>query len=78
MLSGLTGWHVMIVLSFWIVPFVLWLIALVQIAKSKAAAGPVVAWVLIVTLVPVVGAIVWFVVGRRTLRESGSAGGAAG
>lgn len=78
MLSGLTGWHVMVVLSFWIVPFVLWLIALVQIAKSKAAAGPVVAWVVLVTLIPVVGAIVWFAIGRRSLREGGSAGGAAG
>ncbi|WP_434316857.1 PLD nuclease N-terminal domain-containing protein [Leifsonia sp. P73] len=71
MLYGLTGWHVMVVLSFWIVPFVLWLIALVQIAKSKAAAGPVVAWVVLVTLIPLVGAIVWFAIGRRSLRESG-------
>ncbi|GAA4152432.1 PLDc N-terminal domain-containing protein [Leifsonia shinshuensis] len=74
MLYGLTGWHVMIVLSLWIVPFVLWLIALVQIAKSKAAAGAVVAWVVIVTLIPVVGAILWFVVGRRAVRDGFSAG----
>jgi hypothetical protein len=78
MLYGLTGWHVMIVLSFWIVPFVLWVVALVQIAKSKAAAGPVVAWVVIVTLIPIVGAILWFAIGRRSLREGGSAGGVTG
>ena len=76
MLSGLTGWHVMIVLSFWIVPFVLWVIALVQIARSKAAAGPVVAWVVVVTLIPLVGAILWFAIGRRSVREGGSAGDA--
>ena len=72
MLYGLTGWHVMVVLSFWIVPFVLWVIALMQIAKSKAAAGPVVAWVVVVTLIPLVGAILWFVIGRRSLREGGA------
>ena len=72
MFIGLTGWHVMIVLSFWIVPFVLWVVALVQIAKSKAAAGPVVAWVVIVTLIPIVGAILWFAIGRRSLREGES------
>ena len=77
MLSGLTGWHVMIVLSFSVVPFVLWLIALIQIAASKAAAGPVVAWVVIVTLIPVVGAILWYAIGRRSVREGGSAGGVA-
>lgn len=68
MFYGLTGWHVMILLSFWIVPFVLWVIALVQIARTKAAAGPVVAWVVIVTLIPLVGAILWFAIGRRSLR----------
>ncbi|MEN2739216.1 PLDc N-terminal domain-containing protein [Microbacterium sp. X-17] len=77
MFYGLTGWHVMVVLSFWVVPFVLWLIALAQIAKTRATAGPVVAWVLIVTLVPVVGAILWFAIGRRSLRGGSPADGVA-
>ncbi|MBN9631203.1 MAG: PLDc N-terminal domain-containing protein [Actinobacteria bacterium] len=68
MFYGLAGWHLLILLSLWIVPFTLWVIALVQLAKSKAAAGPVVAWVVIVTLIPLVGAILWFAIGRRSLR----------
>ncbi len=68
MFGALIGWHVMILLSFWVVPFVLWVIALVQIARTKAAAGPVVAWMVIVTLIPLVGAILWFAIGRRSLR----------
>lgn len=71
MFFGLAGWHVLILLSFWVVPFVLWVIALMQIAQSKAAAGPVVAWVVIVTLIPLVGAILWFAIGRRSLRREG-------
>jgi hypothetical protein len=38
----------------------------------------VVAWVVIVTLIPIVGAILWFAIGRRSLREGGSAGGVTG
>lgn len=69
MLNGLAGWHVLILTALSIVPFVLWLIAIIQIAGSRAAAGPVVGWVILVTLVPLVGAILWFVIGRASLRR---------
>jgi hypothetical protein len=72
--SGLTGWHIMFLL-FLVVPVVLWLIALVQIAHTRASGGALAAWILIVTLVPLVGAILWFAIGRRTaaLPPAGSA-----
>jgi len=65
--SGLTGWHLVL---FSPVPFVLWIIALVQIARSKAAAGTIAVWIVIVTLLPLVGPIVWFVVGKRTASQT--------
>jgi predicted lipid-binding transport protein (Tim44 family) len=67
--SGLTGWH-LIILLLSLAPFVLWIIALVQIAMSKAAGGTIALWIVIVTLFPLIGAIVWFAVGRRTATQN--------
>jgi hypothetical protein len=64
MMSGLAGWHVLVILFVGVIPFVLWVIALVQVALSRTTAGYVVAWIAIATLVPVLGAILWFTVGR--------------
>lgn len=64
MLQGFNAYHV-IVLMVVVAPFVLWVIALVQIAASKAAGGTMAAWILITTLVPLVGSILWFAVGRE-------------
>lgn len=68
---GLTGWHTMVVLSILVVPLTLWIIALVQIARSGGASGPVVGWVALITLVAVIGPILWFVIGRRSLGVDG-------
>ncbi|WP_020077437.1 PLDc N-terminal domain-containing protein [Cryocola sp. 340MFSha3.1] len=68
MFSGLVGWHVLI-LGMFVVPFILWLIAVIQIAAMRAAAGPTVGWLLLVTLAPLLGAILWFTIGRRSLRQ---------
>ncbi|MCU1558571.1 MAG: hypothetical protein JWN09_2566 [Microbacteriaceae bacterium] len=68
MLYGLTGWHA-IILLLWIAPFVLWLVAVIQVAKSRAAGGTIALWIIIVTLFPLVGAILWFVIGRRTAAQ---------
>lgn len=70
MFSGLVGWHLLILMVLWVIPFTLWLIAVIQIAAAKAAAGPTVGWLILVTLVPVVGAILWLVIGRESLRRS--------
>jgi hypothetical protein len=67
--SGLTGWHlIMLLLS--LAPLVLWIVALVQIAASKATGGTIALWIVIVTLFPLIGAIVWFAVGRRTATQN--------
>jgi uncharacterized membrane protein len=68
-MTNLNGWHLAI-LVFAIVPFALWIIALVQIAVSKAAASALVVWAIIVTLVPLIGPIVWFSWGRRSTAHS--------
>ncbi len=69
MFVNFNGWHLLI-LTFvlFVIPFTLWIIALVQIAASKAAAGPTVGWIAITTLIPWVGAILWFTIGRKSLR----------
>lgn len=72
MFSGLMGWHVLL-LAVWVVPLILWIIALVQIAQSRAAAGPTIGWIAVVTLVPLVGPILWFAIGRRSLSGPPSA-----
>ena len=64
-MTSLVGWHLAIIV-FAIVPFALWIVALVQIAGSKAPVRELVVWAIIVTFVPVIGAIVWFVIGKRT------------
>jgi hypothetical protein len=68
MFSGLAGWHVLVLLAM-IVPFALWLVALIQVAQSKAAGGTIALWILIITIFPLVGPIVWFVIGRRTAEQ---------
>ncbi len=62
-LGNLSGWH-MVILSFvWIVPFV---ITVVSIARNRVASGTAKAiWVLIALLVPWLGLILWFTIGRK-------------
>ena len=69
MFSGLAGWHALIVFGMFVVPFILWLIAVIQIAAARAAAGPTVGWLILVTLAPFLGAILWFTIGRGSLRR---------
>jgi hypothetical protein len=68
MLSSLAGWHIAL-LALGVLPLVLWLVALVQIAKSKATGGTIALWIVIITIFPLVGSIVWFVIGRRTAQQ---------
>ena len=49
-------------------------IALVQIARSKAAGATIALWVLIITIVPLVRPVLWFAVGRHTATSGGSPG----
>ena len=65
MFQGFTGWH-LLVLVIYILPLVLWIISLVQIAKSRATGTNIALWVLVTTLIPLIGAILWFTIGKRT------------
>lgn len=65
LLSGFTGWHMLVLLVF-AVPAVLWIIAMVQIAKARATGATIALWILIITLIPLVGAILWFAIGKRS------------
>ncbi len=66
MLGGLTGWHFIILVVLFFIP---WLLSVIQIGRTKAPATPVVVWLLVVTLLPLVGPILWFAVGRTSLRR---------
>ena len=67
MLNGFNGWHVVILSVVLLIPF---LLAVVSIARSRTASGLEKAiWVLIVLLFPLIGAILWFVIGRRAGTE---------
>ncbi|MEO7121793.1 MAG: PLDc N-terminal domain-containing protein [Lacisediminihabitans sp.] len=66
MLGNIVPWH-LIILLFSVIPFALWIIALVQISNSGATTPMIVTWVIVVTLLPVLGAISWFIGGRRSV-----------
>lgn len=64
MLSGFTGWHLIILSIVFFIPFVL---AAVSIARSRTAIGTEKAvWVLLIVLFPLIGPVLWFVIGRRS------------
>lgn len=65
MLSGFTAWHLVVLLAL-IVPLVLWIVALVQLARSKAPGTTVLLWILVISVFPLLGPILWFVLGSRT------------
>ena len=66
MVSGLTGWHLLIIV-FWLAvvggTVALWVVALLQIAKSYLDATAKAIWVLIVVVAPFLGAFAWFFIG---------------
>ena len=66
MFTGLTGWHAIILLFVFFLP---WLVSVIQIGRTKAPATPTVVWLLVVTLLPLVGPILWWAVGRGSLRR---------
>ena len=49
------------------IAIIAWAVALVDIVRSRArfTGGQLAAWILIVVILPVVGTILYFVVGRR-------------
>ncbi|GAA2983991.1 hypothetical protein GCM10010460_20010 [Microbacterium terrae] len=60
--GNLSGWHLIILAVIWIIPFV---VTVVSIARNRVASGTAKAvWVLIALLVPWIGLILWFTIGR--------------
>jgi hypothetical protein len=74
MLSGLTGWHVILIgLLVVISLIVLFIAAAVSIASSRTASGTEKAiWVLVALVFPVLGPILWFAIGRNASKTAGS------
>lgn len=63
--STLNGGHVVLLLL-GLAAFVLFVVALVSIIKApRASTAEKVIWVLVVLILPLLGSIVWFVVGKR-------------
>lgn len=57
----------MIIIGYLVVPFTLWVIAVIQLARSGGSSSQMTAWFVLVTLVAVIGPILWFTVGRRSI-----------
>lgn len=65
MVSDLNGGHV-VLLILGLAAFILFIAALVSIVKAaRASTAEKVIWVLVVLILPLLGSIVWFVVGKR-------------
>ncbi|NLG63710.1 MAG: PLDc_N domain-containing protein [Candidatus Cloacimonetes bacterium] len=65
MLASTIGWPHLLVLLVAIALIALFVVAIVSIAKSPASGVEKAIWVLITLLFPVVGPIVWFIVGAN-------------
>lgn len=65
MYSGLSMWHLLILLAVLAV-FALFIAAIVSIARAGLDSGPTALWIVVCLLFPLVGSIIWFAVGRRT------------
>jgi hypothetical protein len=58
--------HLVILCLVWIIPFV---VTVVSIARDRAASRTAKAvWVLIALLLPLLGPILWFTIGRKSVR----------
>jgi hypothetical protein len=65
MFASFEPWHVVLLLIS-LAAFVLFIAALVSIVRApRASTGERVIWVLVVLILPLLGSIVWFAVGRR-------------
>lgn len=68
MLSNLSAWHLLIVLMVLAVTAV-WVWAFISIARADSVSGTERAvWVLIVIVAPLLGALLWFAIGRGRSR----------
>ena len=64
-LGGLGGLEMLIILIILIIPGILWIIALIDVLRSdfKDSINKLI-WVIVILLFPIVGALIYFVLGR--------------
>ncbi len=61
---GNLGAGEIILLLIFIVPVVLWLTALIDILKSNFSGNNKLVWIVVVILLPILGAILYFLIGK--------------
>jgi hypothetical protein len=56
--------EILVLLIFLVLPIALWLIALIDILKSNFSGNNKVVWIIVVILLPILGAILYLLIGR--------------
>jgi len=64
-LGGLGGFELLLMLPILFIPFLLWLLALIDCLKSTFNGNDKLVWVVVILFFPVVGPILYFIIGRR-------------
>ena len=65
MFEDLSFAKLIILLLFFLLPTILWIIALVDILKSNFQKDNKLIWILVVVFLPIIGAILYFIIGRK-------------
>jgi heme/copper-type cytochrome/quinol oxidase subunit 2 len=66
---GISLTEVFVLMILFFIIFIPWLITLIDILKSEFTGNNKIIWLLSVILVPVIGMIIYFVIGRRQKSE---------
>lgn len=62
---GVLGVGELLILTlFFLFPVILWIVALVDIMRNDFQGNNKIAWVLVVVFLPIIGAILYFIIGR--------------
>ena len=65
-MGGLGGFELLLIAIFFILPLFLWIIALVEVLKSEFKnSNDKLIWVLVILLFPIIGALLYFIIGRN-------------
>lgn len=62
-LGGIGEWEILLLLLI-LIPTILWIWALVDCLKSEFTASNKIIWVIVIIFFPVVGPILYFIIGR--------------
>lgn len=49
----------------WVIVFILWIIALIDVWKGPKETGAKVLWTLLILIFPLIGVIIYYIFGRR-------------